>query len=80
MRPKREPWRVADCEALAVDVLPSLDEAPWVTSASLTCRNRGVRLLPRLKLPFEGQTAEVGDCRFLAGYRPMHLKVAGPPP
>ena len=57
---------VADCEALAVDIRPTLYEALRATSASLTCRTRDVRLLPRLTLPFEGQTAEMGDRRFLA--------------
>ncbi|ALP68705.1 hypothetical protein AN416_39185 (plasmid) [Paraburkholderia caribensis] len=61
---------VADCEALAADIRPTLYEALWATSASLTCRTRDVRLLPRLNLPFEGQTAEMGDRRFLADQCP----------
>lgn len=60
---------VADCEALVVDIRPTPYEALWATSASLTCRTRDVRLLPRLKLSFEGQTVEMGDRRFLAESR-----------
>lgn len=67
---------VADCEALAVDVRPTLYAALWATSASLTRRTRDVRPLPRLKLPFEGQTAQMGDRRFLAGKRPLACRDA----
>ncbi|WAL82536.1 hypothetical protein OYT13_22705 [Pandoraea sp. XJJ-1] len=62
-----------------MDARTTLYEARGVPSDSLARPTRNLRLFPRLKLPLKGQTAEMGEWRFLADFRRFQNDSVSPP-